>query len=90
MKDFYCKIILLSILLFVFLSTVSRAEVVKEIKINGNERISDETIKMFSNIKLNQEINDNDLNQITKDLYQTNYFENIFVSIESKFNFKNP
>ena len=81
MKDFYCKIILLSILLFVFLSTVSRAEVVKEIKINGNERISDETIKMFSNIKLNQEINDNDLNQITKDLYQTNYFENIFVSI---------
>ena len=81
MKDFFSKIILLSILLCVFLSTASRSEVVKEIKVNGNERISDETIKMFSTITLNQDINDDDLNKITKDLYQTNFFENIFVSI---------
>ena len=81
MKDFFSKIILLSILLCVFLSTASRSEVVKEIKVNGNERISDETIKMFSTITLNQDINDDDLNKITKNLYQTNFFENIFVSI---------
>ena len=81
MKDFFSKIILLSILLCVFLSTASRSEVVIEIKVNGNERISDETIKMFSTITLNQDINDDDLNKITKDLYQTNFFENIFVSI---------
>ena len=81
MKDFFSKIILLSILLCVFLSTTSRSEVVKEIKVNGNERISDETIKMFSTITLNQDINDDDLNKITKNLYQTNFFENIFVSI---------
>ena len=81
MKDFFSKIILLSILLCVSLSTASRSEVVKEIKVNGNERISDETIKMFSTITLNQDINDDDLNKITKNLYQTNFFENIFVSI---------
>ena len=81
MKNFFSKIFLLLILFCFFLSATSRSEVIKEIKVNGNERISDETIKMFSTIKLNQDINDDDLNKITKDLYQTNFFENIFVSI---------
>ena len=80
MKSFFFKI---SLLLFFFIfsfSTVSRSEVLKEIKITGNERISEETIKMFSPIELNQKINENDLNKITKELYQTNFFENITVS----------
>ena len=54
MKSFFLKI---SLLLFCFIfsfSTVSRSEVLKEIKITGNERISEETIKMFSPIELNQ------------------------------------
>ena len=80
MKSFFLKI---SLLLFCFIfsfSTVSRSEVLKEIKITGNERISEETIKMFSPIELNQKIDENDLNKITKELYQTNFFENITVS----------
>ncbi len=80
MKSFFFKI---SLLLFFFIfsfSTVSRSEVLKEIKITGNERISEETIKMFSPIELNQKIDEKDLNKITKELYQTNFFENITVS----------
>ena len=80
MKSFFFKISLL-LLFFIFsFSTVSRSEVLKEIKITGNERISEETIKMFSPIELNQKIDEKDLNKITKELYQTNFFENITVS----------
>ena len=35
---------------------------------------------MFSPIELNQKIDEKDLNKITKELYQTNFFENITVS----------
>ncbi len=81
MKDFYSKIFLLFIVFWFSLSTISQGEVLKEIIITGNERISNETIKMFSPVTLNQNITEEDLNKITKELYQTNFFENIFVSI---------
>ena len=42
----------------------------KEINIIGNERISNETIKMFSDIKINQNINDIDLNNVLKNLFK--------------------
>ncbi len=81
MKVFFSKIILLLIFFSISFSAISRSEIVKKIIITGNERISEETIKMFSSITLDQNVNSEDLNKITKELYQTNFFENIFVSI---------
>ncbi len=66
---------------YVFLS-FSNAEIVKKIIINGNDRISDETILVFSSIKVGDDINNNELNQITKSLYETNFFDNISVIFE--------
>ena len=43
-------------LIFLVISSVSFAEVIKDIKINGNERISDETIKVYGDIKTNQDV----------------------------------
>ncbi len=80
MKDLYSKILVLSFVFCFSFSTISQSEVIKEIIITGNERISNETIKMFSPVSLNQNINEEDLNKITKELYQTNFFENIYVS----------
>ena len=48
---------------------------IKSIKIFGNERISNETIKVFSEFKENDIINEADINQIIKNLYNTNYFK---------------
>ena len=56
------------------------SEIVNKIIVNGNERISNETVKLFSNIKLGNNINKNDINFILKDLYKTNYFKNVNVS----------
>ena len=60
----------------------SYADIVKTIQVNGNERISKQTIKLFSEIKINEEINSDLLNTALKKLYQTGYFE--FIDIESK------
>ena len=48
MKNFF------TILIFLVISNVSLAEIIKDIKINGNERISDETVKVYGDIQINQ------------------------------------
>ena len=66
---------------YIFLfSTFSNAEIVKNIFIKGNERISNETIKVFASINKGDDIDTGKLNQIIKDLYNTNFFENINVN----------
>ena len=75
---------LLIILLSFFLSLNSySSENIKKILINGNERVSDETIKMFSEIQVNSKINNTIVNEITKKLYETNYFNNVIVEYEN-------
>ena len=47
---------------------VLKSEIIKEIRINGNDRISDETIIMFSQISINDNIERSNLNDILKNL----------------------
>ena len=77
------KIFLLSFLLnfLVFLS-FSFSEIIKKIEITGNNRISDETILMFSKVDTGQSVKNNKINEILKDLYNSNFFSNISVKIE--------
>ena len=56
------------------------AEILKKIEIIGNDRVSKETIKIYGNINLNKEYNDNDLNEILRSLYKTNFFEDVKVT----------
>ena len=60
------------------------AEIINQVNIKGNQRIADETILMFSRIKLGDDISENDLNDILKNLYNTNFFKNVSVSINNK------
>jgi outer membrane protein assembly factor BamA len=68
---FYIKI-LVTYLLFV---TPSYTEIVDKITFVGNERISKETIKMFAGVDINDDISDNKLNLILKDLYATGFLK---------------
>ena len=74
----------LKIFLFyvIFLHPVN-SETINKIKIVGNDRISYETIKMFANIEINENVSTNKLNLILKDLYKTNYFKNVSVSLNN-------
>ena len=72
-------------LLFFYLSSfnISYSETIKKFNIKGNERVSDETIIMFSNLEIGDNIDQDKLNNALKELYKTNYFKNIFISNSS-------
>ena len=74
----YCILLLL----FFLKTSIVLSETVKEIQILGNDRISDETIRVFSNISENQDINDTEVNTILKNLYETNFFKNINIEFK--------
>ena len=61
----------------------SFSEVVKKIEVSGNQRIADETIKMFSNVSIGDDLNVDNINNILKKLYNTNFFNEISVSLNS-------
>ena len=74
--------ILIFITVFFLNFFMLNAEVVNKVEINGNKRVSDETIKVYGNIKkVGSEYSKADLDQILKDLYSTNFFENIDIQI---------
>ena len=80
MLGFLIKIILLVF----FLINYANAEILKKIQINGNKRISDETIKIFSNLEINQELSKSSLDKAIKNLYKTNFFSNISLTFENQ------
>ncbi len=61
----------------------SYGEVLKEFEVIGNERISTETIKIFSKVSINENLDNNSLNEIIKNLYNTGFFRNINLSFEN-------
>ena len=69
------------ILLIFFSTTYSFAKDISKIEINGNKRISNETIILFSDYKNNIEINEKNLNNILKNLYNTKFFKVVSVKI---------
>lgn len=68
----------ISILYFPFLN----AEVLKNTIVKGNKRISDETIILYGNIELEKNYSEADLNTVIKNLYSTNFFEDVQISLE--------
>ena len=78
------KLLIINIFhLFLFFN-ISNAEIVNKIVINGNERVSDETIIVFSAVKLGDTINAEKLNQIVNSLYDSNFFDNISTSLNNQ------
>ena len=72
----------LFIILILFISP-SFTKNYNEIVITGNKRISDETIKVFSSIQDNEILDENSLNLILKNLYETGFFKDVSVKLEN-------
>ena len=73
-KNIYKILILLT---FLFTGNNLLADILKKVEITGNKRISHETIKVYGDIQLNKNYEDEDINQVIKKLYGTNFFSNI-------------
>tara|TARA_B100001248_G_scaffold259802_1_gene246580 strand:- start:2548 stop:4776 length:2229 start_codon:yes stop_codon:yes gene_type:complete len=75
--------ILTAIFITFLIFTSSYAEVIKNIEITGNKRISDETIKIYGNIELDKDYTNKDIDLILKELYSTEFFEDIKISLKN-------
>jgi len=74
-------------ILFIFsviflVSTHSKSEIVSKITINGNSRISNETIILFGEINKNKDYTLKELNEIIKKLYLTEFFKVVELTID--------
>ena len=84
MMKYIYKIYLFLIFFFLISNLVVKAEIINKINVEGNQRISAETIKMFTGISINEDLSESDLNEILKKLYETNFFDLVSVKIDDK------
>ena len=64
-------------LFFLIFTANSFSEIVNKVKIQGNERISLESIMVFGDITLGNNYESQDINLLIKKLYETNFFSDI-------------
>tara|TARA_B100001250_G_C19798648_1_gene789937 strand:+ start:63 stop:2288 length:2226 start_codon:yes stop_codon:yes gene_type:complete len=72
----------LFIFFFIFFN-YANAELANELVIEGNKRISAETIKVYGDIKLKSDYSSNDIDEILEKLYSTNFFQNVSISLNN-------
>ncbi len=77
------NVILLSIIFNLIFLSFSFSEIIKKIQITGNSRISNETVLMFSKINEGQNFKNLMLNEILKNLYDSNFFSDVSVKFEN-------
>jgi outer membrane protein insertion porin family len=75
------KALLQSLFFFIFAITISYAEIVKEIKVVGNVRVSTETIIVFGDIRINEDYNAQKINELSKQLYDTSFFSYLEINL---------
>ena len=78
------KLLLFKLILVIsiFNFTALKSETVNTVIIDGNKRVSEETVILYGDIKLNEEINENKLNLILKNLYSTEFFEDVKLRVD--------
>ena len=85
MIKFFNKIkyfVFLSIIKLFFISNV-HSEQLKKIEIYGNDRLAYETIVLFSNLEIGDDIDSNIINNTFKNLFQTDYFKDLKINFDS-------
>ena len=76
------KIFLSTVLIFFYLLSAGvKGEVINEIEVKNNNRVSKQTIITYGNIELNKDYDLNSINEIFKNLYDTNFFEDLKIDI---------
>ena len=69
------------ITIYLLLFSNLSAEIIQKLDVKGNNRISTETIKVYGDIKIGQDYSAFDIDEILKNLYNTEFFEDIKISL---------
>ena len=83
MIKLFCKIFLLIIFFNLIVIKQVFPEPLKKIEIIGNERIPNETIEMFTSVSINDDIDNDKINNILKELYGSGFFSNVNVNFDN-------
>ena len=78
------KFFLQFILFTIFLAFSAYSKNYEKIIINGNERISKETILLFSEIPVNKPLNETSINNALKKIFESGFFKDVVIKIENK------
>ncbi len=70
-----------TLLIIISLSFSAKGDVVNKIIVNNNDRISLNTIKTYGEIKIGTDYTSDDLNNILKNLYETDFFQDVSLKI---------
>ena len=65
------------------LTTYSLSDEVNKIDVIGNDRVSEETIIMFSSVSINDDLDNKILNDILINLYETEFFKDVSVKFKN-------
>ncbi len=77
------KVLQASFVIFFILLKSAYSEILKEFQILGNERVSKQTIINFSNLNLGSDIDSSAINQSLKNLYDSNFFEDVSLVLKN-------
>ena len=69
--------------LIINFSNIAYSQVVNKIIIEGNERLSTETISIFSKVSINDNIDTSKLNEVLKDIYSTGFFQDVKIEFNN-------
>ena len=75
------KILIKFLAIYWILITFAFSEIIKEINITGNKRISNETVKVLGDLSLNNDFDNEKLNSSLKKLYNSNFFSDVKISL---------
>ena len=77
------KISIFVILFSIFFNVNSYSEVVKTVDVQGNDRITSETIMIFGDIVIGENYEESDIGLLIKKLYETSFFSNISAELSN-------
>ena len=78
------KFIKINVILFFISFTCSYANEIENLLVSGNQRISKETVQVLGKINLSKKIDNFEINNILKNLYASDFFEDINIEIKEK------
>ena len=76
------RILLKSLILYFLFTAMLFSQIISQIEVIGNKRISKESVLVFSELSTGLEYNENLINNSLKKLYNTNFFENIDITFK--------
>ena len=75
---------LIYLFITLFIAFKLNAENLSKIKVDGNKRVSEETIKVYGNIQIGKDYQEEDLDIVLKKLYETEFFEKIDLNLQNE------